>query len=108
MLWLGGVIDSVRRIPKIGSQVDLASTLLKQLHLQSNDFIFSKDILAPTAQSFAVYSFNNGFGYIDEHWEIVYDFDYKNYLKKEGVFNESDLEKGKAFMQTLFNDYNTR
>ena len=62
--------------------------------------------MAADAKSFAVYVFNNGFGYVAPGHENVYDLDMKNYLKKEG--DERELSFGKAYMQKLFYDYNSR
>ena len=108
MLWLGGALDSAFRINKIGSQTDLANTLLTQLNVDYSDFTFSKNMLAPKSKPFAVYAFNNGFGYVDPNMESVYDFDFRNYLKGKGASSEAALANGKAYMQILFNDYNKR
>jgi phosphoglycerol transferase MdoB-like AlkP superfamily enzyme len=108
MLWLGGAIDSAKRISKIGSQTDLAVTLLSQLGVHSDEFLFSKNLLSLSTQPFAVYSFHNGFGYIDPTMETIYDFDYRKYIKPENTLPEQELVKGKAFMQLLFTDYNKR
>ncbi len=107
MLWLGGVItkqDTV--IHTISGQTDIANTLLGQLSKTQSVFHFSKNILDTRVTPFAVYIFNNGFGYIDTAGETIYDFDYKNYIKQES--NAKGLRAGKAYMQTLFNDYNAR
>jgi phosphoglycerol transferase MdoB-like AlkP superfamily enzyme len=107
MIWTGGAIDSVRTISKIGSQTDIVNTLLVQLAIQTDEFVFSKNLLSQQIHPFAVYSFNNGFGYIDRSMETVYDFDLKNYLTSTSQ-SEKDLAKGKAYMQKLFMDYNKR
>jgi phosphoglycerol transferase MdoB-like AlkP superfamily enzyme len=108
MLWLGGVIMSTGQIDKIGSQTDIINTLLKQLKIDSRDFVFGKDLLSPDTKSFAVFSFNNGFGYVDPTGQAVYDFDYRRYVSGDSALTKNDLNKGKAFMQMLFNDYNKR
>ena len=107
MLWMGGAVDSVGRIKKTGSQTDIANTLLGQLQSWNPEFTFSKDLLSPQTIPFAVYSFNNGFGYLDPGIETVYDFDLKSYITQTKI-DESDPLKGKAFIQKLFNDYNKR
>lgn len=107
MLWLGGAIAKQdTTVQTFGVQTDIANTLLNQLGLNSNDFAFSKNIMAADAKSFAVYVFNNGFGYVAPGHENVYDLDMKNYLKKES--DERELSFGKAYMQKLFYDYNSR
>jgi len=107
MLWLGGAIskrDTV--IQTYSSQTDISSTLLNQIGIRSDGFTFSKNMLAADAKSFALYVFNNGFGYVAPDLEYIYDFDLQNYLKKEG--NEKGIPNGKAYIQKLFHDYNSR
>jgi phosphoglycerol transferase MdoB-like AlkP superfamily enzyme len=107
MLWMGGAIakqDTL--IHTFGVQTDLANTLLHQFGTPAHDFTFSKNMMAADAKSFALYVFNNGFGYVAPGHETIYDFDLKNYLKKEGY--ETELPYGKAYMQKLFHDYNAR
>ena len=107
MLWLGGAIakrDTV--IHTISGQTDITNTLLGQIDKTQSSFPFSKNILDKEVTPFTVYIFNNGFGYLDTTGESVYDFDYKNYSKQEG--NTHGLRNGKAYMQVLFNDYNSR
>jgi phosphoglycerol transferase MdoB-like AlkP superfamily enzyme len=107
MLWLGGVIAKRdTTIQTFGVQTDISSTLLNQFGVDSNDFTFSKNMMAADAKSFALYIFNNGFGYVAPDHENIYDFDLQNYLKKEG--DEKELPLGKAYMQKLFHDYNSR
>ena len=107
MLWLGGVVDSVRQIHKTGNQTDLANTLLSQLSLSSNEFIFSKNLLSENVTPFSVYTFNNGYGYLSPNSNFSYDFDLKNYLHVSGA-TEPDFQKAKSYLQQLFKDYNKR
>ena len=107
MLWLGGVVDSVRQIHKIGNQTDLANTLLSQLSLSSSEFIFSKNLLSENVTPFSVYTFNNGYGYLSPNSNFSYDFDLKNYFHVSGA-TEPDFQKAKSYLQQLFKDYNKR
>mgnify|MGYP002777269545 CR=1 FL=1 len=107
MLWLGGVITQPgQQIRTMGSQTDLANTLLNQLPIKGDgSFRFSKNLLATDVKSFAVYAFHNGYGFITDSGERVYDFNLSNYLKLEG---DPHSQPDKAYIQTLFNDYNSR
>lgn len=107
MLWLGGAIARPdTTIQTFGGQTDISNTLLSQVGSSSADFMFSKNLLAANAPSFALYIFNNGFGYVSPHNENIYDFDLQNYLKNQG--DAAELPLGKAYMQKLFLDYNAR
>jgi phosphoglycerol transferase MdoB-like AlkP superfamily enzyme len=107
MLWLGGVVDQARMLHGTGSQTDLAATLLSQLNIASMDFTFSKNLLNTNPQKFAVYAFNNGFGYVTPQAHYVYDFDLKNFIEQT---TQSDLDnaRGRSYMQMVFTDYNKR
>lgn len=108
MLWLGGAVSNPQIISTIGSQTDIAKTLLNQLNLNSADFSFGKNLLSENVDGSAVYIFNNGFGYVDSAVEYVYDFDMVNFLSRPDGATDENLAKGKAYMQKLFNDYNKR
>ena len=109
MLWLGGALavkDTL--IHSFTSQTDIANTVLGQIAEPDPDFRFSRNVLDATNYNFAVYVYNNGFGFIDSSRLVVYDNTGKRYMQKTGVKNEKDLELGKAYMQTLYNDFNSR
>jgi phosphoglycerol transferase MdoB-like AlkP superfamily enzyme len=106
MLWLGGVIVKDSIINTFANQTDIANTLLAQLTNADTAFPFSRNILAEHKKSFSMYVFNNGYGYVSPTHENIYDFDLKNFLKKEGDVQE--LNYGKAYMQKLFTDYNNK
>jgi phosphoglycerol transferase MdoB-like AlkP superfamily enzyme len=107
MLWLGGalsVTDTV--VHTIGSQTDIANTLLGQLAIPDSKFSFSRDLFDADIPPFAVYVFNNGYGYIDDQGESIYDFDFVKFVKNN---TDSTGELiGKGYMQALFSDYNSR
>jgi phosphoglycerol transferase MdoB-like AlkP superfamily enzyme len=64
MVWIGGAVNSAGlRIGKLGTQVDIPVTLLDQLGL-SGSFPFSRDLLSKESDSFAFYTFNEGFAFI--------------------------------------------
>jgi len=106
MLWLGGAIKTDTTIENFGGQTDLSSTLLNQLSFDATAFPFSRNILSTNENSFALYIFNNGYGYVSPTNENIYDFDLQNYLKQEG--NPKENAGGKAYMQKLFDDYNKK
>ena len=89
--------------------IDLAATLLNQMGLPTDEFSFSKDILNPCVPHYAFYTFNNGFGFIDESGVSVYDNEGNKILVEEPESgNETRLEKGKVLLQTLYDDLGNR
>lgn len=108
MLWVGGVVaarDTV--IHTIGSHTDIANTVLAQLNMYDTRFGFSHNMLNPSYNPFAVFIFNNGFGMIQQDKLLVFDNPSKSVIVNQGS-NDEDLRKAKAFIQTLYSDFNLR
>ena len=106
MLWLGGALtvrDTI--VPQIGSQVDLATTLLAQLNMNHKDFLWSKNILSADYQPFAYFAFQNGFGFVQKNSRYVFDTEGSFFIQKEGQIDSLDIKKGKAFLQMSYQDY---
>ena len=105
MIWLGGAIDSVRTITKTCGQVDIAATLLNQLDLPSERFIFSHDIMSSTHPEYAFYSFIDGFGLITPKDTSIYDCGANRTVR---TTYEQTIEQGKAYLQRLYDDLSIR
>ena len=73
MLWLGGALQQQGRIETLGSQTDLAATLLYQLGLDNSSFMFSRNLLAPQSYPFAYYAFTDGFGFVSHDDLFIWD-----------------------------------
>jgi phosphoglycerol transferase MdoB-like AlkP superfamily enzyme len=107
MLWLGGALavrDTV--IHNFGSQTDLPFTLLGQLDIPREDFIFSNDILSRDPKSFAYYTFHDGIGFINDSSYTVYSLTTESYIIQEGINPGRNLKKGLAYLQFLLGDFN--
>jgi phosphoglycerol transferase MdoB-like AlkP superfamily enzyme len=105
MLWVGGALSTKGiRIEKPGSQVDIPVTLLNQLGL-SGSFPFAKDMFSDESDSFAFYTYNEGFGFITDSSLVAYDQKLKKTVIKEGRHPDYAEKNGKAYLQVLFNDY---
>lgn len=108
MLWLGGAIKQDTVIHTYGGQTDIANTVLAQLDKPSPDFTFSKDLFGNNTKSFALYIFNDGYGYVTPNEYIVYDNPGKLYLQENGITSEETRYFGKAYLQKLYSDYNSK
>lgn len=109
MLWLGGAVKQPKVIDTYANQTDLAATLLNQLNLPSDEFTFSKDILNPCHPHYAFYTFPNGFGFIDSSGVSVYNNENNQPLLASPPEGSSlRLDKGKALLQTLYDDLGKR
>lgn len=109
MLWLGGAIKEPVVVDTYANQTDLAATLLGQMELLHKDFIFSKDLFDPDYPQFAFYTFTNGFGFIDSTGVSVFDNESDRPLIEEPESGSKlRLRKGKALLQTLYDDLGNR
>lgn len=108
LLFLGGALKMDSIIHTVGSQTDIANTLLAQLGAASSDFVFSKNLFGNTISPHAAFFFNDGFGFVlPDNKVMVFDNTAKNFVKAENV-SERDKEVGKAYQQKLYSDFNKR
>lgn len=105
MLWTGGAIEKPIVINKIGSQIDIAATLLGQLKIKSKEFTFSKNMLDNSVKPWAFFSYNNGFGYAKPNEFILFDNNAKQTMGNVLVPKTQSLNEAKAFQQMAFQDY---
>lgn len=108
-LWIGGAIKQSAVFDELISQTDLAATLLGQLSVDHQEFIFSRDFFRPDYPKSIFYSFNNGFAFMDSTGVSIYD----NaagvpLLESPAAGSEHRFEKGKAVLQTLYQDLGNR
>jgi phosphoglycerol transferase MdoB-like AlkP superfamily enzyme len=105
MLWVGGALSKTGlRVRKLGSQVDIPTTVLDQLGIKGS-FPFGKDLFSDQSKSFAFYTYNEGFGFITDSSAVSLDLKSKTLVLSEGKDPASAEKKGKAYLQVLFNDY---
>lgn len=105
MLWLGGAVKEPRTFDMICNQSDMAATLLGQLRLPHDDFAFSRDVLSETyTYPTAVHNYNNAQWIADSTGQVLYDFDARRYIVREGAGTEHLLDVSKAILQITTND----
>ncbi len=110
MLFFGEVIKQEFRglkINRLSNQMDLASTLLNQLGLDSTPFKWSRDLFNPYSPEYAYYSFEEGLGWISKNGHFVYDARLDHYSEDTvpPELKEYTKRQGKSFLQVLFEEY---
>jgi phosphoglycerol transferase MdoB-like AlkP superfamily enzyme len=105
MIWTGGVIKGPIQIKNVFAQTDLASTLLAQLKFANADYKWSKNIFDNKVKPWAFFTFNNGFGYITNKDQILFDNVGQIVINKPKMGKSKDLEAGKALQQQSFQDF---
>ena len=104
MIMTGGVVAEPKRIDTIGSQIDIAATLLGQLDIVYDDFTFSKNMLNPDAPHFAFFTMPNFLGWVSNDGEVVFDCESNTVVKQEGSNIDENLKKGQTYLQKLYDD----
>lgn len=109
LLWLGGAIAEPRTVTELMNQSDIAATLLGQMGIDHSDFLFSRNVLSDCYEyPFAFYTFTNGFCMIDSTGTTIFDDNAGKTIFVEGDGNELRLNRGKAILQTLYDDLDSR
>jgi len=108
LIFSGGALSLKGRINTIGSQTDIATTLLDQLHLPINQYQWGKDLLDSSAKSFAFYSFNNGFGFVTPGGTETIDNVSRKPIFISPGFDTAQIKFGKAYMEYSYQDFLNR
>lgn len=105
LIMTGGVVDKAQTIHTIGSQNDIAATVLGMLGMNHDDFTFSKDLLDPQSPHFAFLALPDAsFGMVTEQNQVFYDGIPKSVVWDLGEKKGENIGKAKAFLQKLY-DY---
>lgn len=104
LILTGGAITGAKRIDTIGSQHDIAATLLGQLGINHEAFTFSKDMLCPHAPHFAFFTCSDLFGMVTDESQIIFDNKQQKTVVERGTNSAATLERGKAYLQKLYDD----
>lgn len=103
LILAGGAISRPMKVGIIGSQHDIAATLLGQLGVEHREFTFSKNMMSDATPKFAFFAVNDAFGIVSEENSLIYDNRAKRivYDKGEKGFN---LKRSQAYLQKLYDD----
>ena len=109
LIWAGGAVKEPKVFSKIMNQTDLAATLLGQLGLDHSMFNFSRNVLGSDyTYPFAFHCWSNGFAYRDQSGVSAYDTAADQPTYEEPAGSKERVEKGKAILQTVYDDLGSR
>jgi phosphoglycerol transferase MdoB-like AlkP superfamily enzyme len=113
VIWTGGAVKQPIKIDKLMNQTDVAATLLAQMDIDHSDFLFSRNVLSEQYKDqFAFYTFVDGFCYIDSTGATLYDNAAGKVQENMGngtaEQNLNRENRGKAILQTLYDDLDAR
>lgn len=98
------------RNPAMGSQSDIAATLLAQTGIKSDDFAWSNNLFNTHRSPFAYYNFSGGFGFATPGQTVVYDTVSRNIAfttdsRRPEAETGEVLKDGQAYLQNLYQKY---
>lgn len=112
LLFFGDVIKPEFRglkLKKIGSQTDIATSLLTQLGLSTAKFKWGKDLFNSTSKDFAFFNRDQGFGFATPEQTITYDAVGNIVLSRDregsDQVDQQMLSSARAFMQQVYQEY---
>ena len=108
LLLLGGALKAKGPIATLGSQADIAATLLSQLGLSYSEFTFSKDMLNPNVPHFAFSTVPNAFMMKTTDNTVFYNCETNKTILDNGKTPGKNLPYGKAYLQKLYDDISNR
>lgn len=109
----GGAMEPIRaEVSKfrdaVGSQTDIAATLLGMLGIEHSRFIYSRDLLDPEAPHFAFFTFPDAVGIITAEGSMIYDITSNSISSQDTSRADSLARCSKAFLQKLYDDLDAR
>ncbi|NNC84986.1 MAG: sulfatase-like hydrolase/transferase, partial [Bacteroidia bacterium] len=106
MLWIGGALNQSDTIlTNFCSQTDFAFTLTDMLNGDNSEFEWGKNLFSTSNKNFAHYTFNKGFGALNQNGYVVYDYVENDTIDGNGSSMWELLKLGKATTQITFQDF---
>ncbi len=108
LILAGGAITRPMKVGIIGSQQDIAATLLGQFGIQHNEFTFSKNMMSDATPKFAFFTVNDAFGVVSEENSFIYDNKLKKAVYDKGPQPGYNQKRGMAYLQKLYDDISSK
>jgi phosphoglycerol transferase MdoB-like AlkP superfamily enzyme len=132
LLWTGGALKATpEKISEYCSQTDMATSILKQMSLNADQYLYGKDMFQEEPSSFAFYIPKYYCGMITENSYQVFSLEANKYVENIIEMNPGDVSRGqnentffskyplivgdtiftdmcKAYLQVIYTDYNNR
>lgn len=103
ILWLGGAVRSARVVDLLMNQSDLAATLMAQLGVKANDFIFSRNVLSPHYRpTCMMHAYKNGVNLIDTTGSSRFDLVDGQVIPAEEPHQPEATHTVKALLQKVY------
>jgi phosphoglycerol transferase MdoB-like AlkP superfamily enzyme len=108
LIMIGGAIRQPMQVSTFGSQIDIAATLLSQLHLSHKAFTFSKDMFNARSPHFCFSTFPNAFCMMTPEDSVFFNCESNKVIVEKGKHKGKNLPYGKVYLQKLYEDLDKR
>ena len=108
LIMVGGAVAGHKTVDTVGSQIDIAATLLSQMGIDHGDFVYSKDMMCPRAPHFAFFTMPDGVGMATTDNRLIYDNITSCVVVDEGTEKGANLRKAQAYLQKVYDDIAAR
>jgi len=106
ILWMGGALKKQNVvIDKTVSQLDMAGSLVQQLHFKTEPFAFGKNVFDSTSKHWAFFTYNDGIGFVTDSSRLLFDNTGKRTVFEEGKSTREHERIAKALMQKVYSDF---
>lgn len=103
MLWTGGAIKEPRRMEVLMNQSDIPATLLSQLGIQHEEYIWSRNVLSKNyTYPFVYCNYPAGLLFADSTGTSIYDIDGEAVMVEEPSDGGLRIMRAKAILQTSY------
>jgi phosphoglycerol transferase MdoB-like AlkP superfamily enzyme len=96
-----------KRIDQIGSQADIAATLIKQMKGDAARYKWSKDLLNPNVPEFALFALSRGYGWVTPNGNFSYNMDGYGFLDQTMTEPDLKMERKRchSFMSLVYQEF---
>ena len=96
-----------KKMEKIGSQADIAATILYQMGGDLSRYPWSKDLLNPHVPEFALHTINRGYGWVSNKGNLVYQMETRTYREKtyKKEDEKQEIKKCHSFLTQFYKNY---
>lgn len=108
LIMTGGVISQPQQVTTIGSQVDIAATVLGMMGMTHDEFTYSKDLLDSVAPHFAFFTIPDAMGMVTDTSYVIHDNTSQQLVVQQGPDTDHLLRCAKSYLQKLYDDIEKR
>jgi len=93
-----------QEIDRIGSQTDIVTTILSQMQISSEAYSFSRNLMCPNLEQFAIYTSSLGYGKITPEGDFFYNMLLGQFSSTsfESIDLEKEHQKAQMYLRTVW------